>query len=314
MSSRFTGQTASALRFVQRAAGIEEFVRVAEAKSFVRAAEGLGLSTSGLAKAVRLLEDRLGVKLLHRTTRKVSLSDDGQAFYLRAKRMLIDFEEAQSALSQGAAEPQGNLRIDVPIALGRLVLLPHIVSFAQRHPKIRLDCRFNDRYVDLVDEGIDVAVRVGELADSSLIAKPLGHFSFGTYASPHYLRQRGKPRHPDDLRQHDLLAFMFPTGRLLPLKFERGEEHISFEPVSARAVFNNGEAMTDAAAMGLGLAQVPDFHAQAAVAAGQLKPVLTGWASKGNPMQLVYASSRHLSAKVRALVAHVSAAMQPQRR
>jgi LysR family transcriptional regulator, regulator for bpeEF and oprC len=306
-------KTVPAPRFVQRAAGIEEFVHVAEAKSFVRAAEGLGLSTSGLAKSVRLLEDRLGVKLLHRTTRKVSLSDDGQAFYLRAKRMLIDFDEAESALSQAAAEPQGSLRIDLPIALGRLVLLPHIVSFAQHHPRIRLDCRFNDRYVDLVDEGIDVALRVGELADSSLIAKPLGRITFGTYAAPRYLKQHGTPRHPGDLQQHDLLAFVFPTGRLLPLQFERGEERIDFEPASARAVFNNGEAMTDAAVLGLGLAQVPDFHAQAAVAAGQLKPVLTGWTSKGNPMQLVYASSRHLSAKVRAFVAHVSAAMQALR-
>jgi LysR family transcriptional regulator, regulator for bpeEF and oprC len=299
------------LSLSQRIAGVDEFVRVAEHKSFVRAAEALNVTTSGVARAVRLLEERLGVKLLHRTTRRVNLTEDGQAFYASAKRITADFDEAASALARASVVPQGTLRVDMPIAYGRLVMLPHLVSFMAKYPQVRLESRFNDRYVDLVEEGVDVAVRIGTLNDSSMVARRVGAMCYGTYACKDYLRQHGEPKHPNELQDHSLLAFVFPTGKTLSLSFERGDERVAFSPDAARATFNNGEAMLEAASLGLGIAQAPDFHATAFLKNKTLKPILTDWQATGHAIQLVYPSAKHLSAKVRVFVDHMVESLAP---
>lgn len=288
-------------RFTLRVSGVEEFVRVAELKSFVRAAESMGLSTSGVARSVRLLEKRIGVRLLNRTTRRVSLTDDGANFYLRCKQLLMDFEEAESELSLGQVQPQGWLRVDLPIAYGRLVILPHLGEFMKAYPAVQIDFRLNDRYVDIIDEGIDVAVRVGNLPDSRLIARRVGSMDMGTYASPDYLKQYGKPLHPNDLTKHNVFGFVFPTGQLLKLKFGQNQELIEFEPKGS-IIFNNSEAMVDAAIQGLGIIQAPRFHATIAVKNRQLIPILSDWSITGHPIQLVYPQNRHLSSKVRVFV------------
>jgi LysR family transcriptional regulator, regulator for bpeEF and oprC len=288
-------------RFTLRVSGVEEFVRVAELKSFVRAAESMGLSTSGVARAVRLLEKRIGVRLLNRTTRRVSLTDDGANFYLRCKQLLMDFEEAESELSSGQVQPQGLLRVDVPIAYGRLVILPHLGEFMKAYPAVQLDFRLNDRYVDIIDEGIDVAVRVGNLPDSRLIARRIGSMDMGTFASPDYLKRHGTPLHPNDLTKHNVLGFVFPTGQLLKLKFERDRELIEVEPKGS-AIFNNSEALMDAAVQGLGIIQIPHFHTTVAVRNHQLIPILFDWDASGHPIQLVYPQNRHLSSKVKVFI------------
>jgi LysR family transcriptional regulator, regulator for bpeEF and oprC len=288
-------------RLTLRMGGIEEFVRVAELKSFVRAAESMGVSTSGVARAVRMLEQRVGVRLLNRTTRRVSLTNEGAGFYLRCKRLLMDLEEAESELSSSQSQPQGVLRIDMPVAYGRLVMLPYLGEFLRAYPSVQVDFRLNDRYIDIVDEGIDVAVRVGHLPDSGLIARRIGTMDMATFAAPTYLDRHGIPSHPNDLAQHHVIRFVFPNGQLQKLKFGRDDLSIELEPASS-AIFNHSEALTDAAIQGIGIVQVPDFHATAAVRDRQLVPILSDWCVAGNPIQIVYPQNRHLSSKTRVFV------------
>jgi LysR family transcriptional regulator, regulator for bpeEF and oprC len=288
-------------RLTLRMGGVEEFVRVAELKSFVRAAESMGISTSGVARSVRMLEQRVGVRLLNRTTRRVSLTDEGAGFYLRCKRLLMDFEEAESELSSAQSQPQGVLRVDLPVAYGRLVMLPYLGEFLRTYPAVQVDFRLNDRYVDIVDEGIDVAVRVGHLPDSGLIARRIGSMDMATFASPTYLDRHGTPSHPDDLAQHHVIRFVFPNGQLQKLKFGRDGLSIELEPASS-VIFNHSEALTDAAIQGIGIVQVPTFHATTAVQNHQLVPILSDWVLEGSPIQIVYPQNRHLSSKTRVFV------------
>ncbi|QDQ25510.1 LysR family transcriptional regulator [Chitinimonas arctica] len=288
-------------RFSQRVAGLEEFVRVAEARSFVRAAESLNLSTSGIAKAIRQLEARLGVRLLNRTTRQVSLTDDGATFYARAKQLLSDYADAEAELSAKEAL-RGLIRIEMPVVYGRLLFLPHLVKFLDRHPALRVDVRMSDHFVDLVAEGADLALRVGTLDSSDLVARPLGHVHLGTYAAPDYLARHGQPSHPDELAGHRLLAYTYPSGRVRKLLYQQAGKPMLIDALDAVALFNNGEAWTDAAMAGLGIAQLPTFHASAGVAAGKLVPILQGWDATDIPIHLVYPSRRYLPARVKALI------------
>jgi LysR family transcriptional regulator, regulator for bpeEF and oprC len=298
-------------RLTLRMGGIEEFVRVAELKSFVRAAESMGLSTSGVARSVRILEKRVGVRLLNRTTRRVSLTDEGAGFYLRCKRLLMDFEEAESELSSAQTQPQGVLRVDLPVAYGRLVILPYLGEFLRAYPAVQVDFRLNDRYVDIVDEGIDVAVRAGHLPDSGLIARRIGRMDMATFASPTYLERHGIPSHPNDLAQHHVLRFVFPNGQLQKLKFGRDDVLVELEP-SSSVIFNHSEALTDAAIQGIGIVQVPKFHATAALHNHQLVPILSDWEVEGNPIQIVYPQNRHLSSKIRVFVEFFQKVLQKQ--
>lgn len=280
--------------------GVEEFVRTVESKSFVNAATSLGLTASAVSKSVARLERRLGAPLLVRTTRSLGLTPEGLRFYERCKRLVGDFEEARTELGSARGQVSGVLRLELPTSLGTMVVAPALPRFSAQHPALRLEVSFSERITDLAAEGIDLAVRIGHLPDSSLIARQIGAFDLITCGAPAYWRQAGVPARPEELGRHTALHFYFPqNGRLLEWRFERGAERIAV-PVPGNLRFNHGEALLMAAVQGAGVAHLPDFIVRSAVERQLLKPVLKAWRSPGAPISVVYPQHRQLSTKVRA--------------
>ncbi len=274
------------------------FKRVAERGSFGQAADELDISRAAASGHVAALEKHLGVRLLNRTTRRVSLTAEGAEYLRRCRRILDEIEDAEETLRGARSRPQGLLRVDVPVAFGRYLLLPALPEFTRRYPAIDLDIRLNDRVVDLVAERVDVALRVGNLQQSGLVARRVAQINVVACASPTYLADHGEPKTPDDLRQHRLLAttpagggtpdWSFPapyTSRRLKLHFAM--------------LFNAAEAPVIAAAAGLGITRTVDLLVADYVARGELKLILNDFVVPGPPMSLVYPSAGHQSPKVR---------------
>jgi LysR family transcriptional regulator for bpeEF and oprC len=278
------------------------FARVAELGSFARAADALDMSRAMVTTRIAQLEARLGVRLLHRTTRRVGLTDDGRAYHERCLRILADIDETEEALGRGRTRPAGRLRVQAPVALTRHFLIPALPRFLARHPELALEVRLANRVVDLVEEGLDCAIRLGAPAEPALVARRIAETRLATCAAPGYLARRGVPRAPDDLARHDCIAFLdLATGRPADWAFaQRGAQHA--RAPQGRLAFNSMEAAVEAAAAGLGVAQVLSSLAQGAVAAGRLVPVLVDWAAAGPPLYVAYPHHRHLSAKIRAFV------------
>lgn len=287
-----------------RLQGLEEFVAVAETRSFVRAAEMLGVTSSGVGKAVGRLEQRVGVRLFHRTTRKVSLTEEGAAFLAHCKAALNDLAEAERTLDQTHSEPQGLLRIDMPVAYGRIVLMPLIAAFRRAYPKVTLQLQLSDRLSDFVEDRLDVVFRIGELADSSFVAKPFDSISFGAYAGAQYVKRLGSILHPNELPCSGLLCFHLTNGRPFQFQFTKDGEKVTLSPGNT-IVSNDIEAVMEAAANDLGIVFLPTFLAKSASAA-TLVPLLTDWQVKGPPVHLLYPSARQLSRRVRAFVDFVT--------
>lgn len=284
---------------------IVAFVRVIETGSFTAAANALGVSKSQVSRSVRALEDRLGARLLHRTTRAVTPTEAGTGFYERCARILADLEEAEAAVAHLQAAPRGTLRVSVPMSFGVRYLSPLIAEFLASYPELRMEVQYSDRRVDLVDEGYDVAVRIGVLDDSSLIARRLGGTRLYVVGSPAYLERRGRPEAPTDLRGHDCLLFAYQqTGSTWV--FREGGEEIPVR-VSGRLVASAGEGLAEAARAGLGLALLPDFLVADDLRSGRLVPLLQRWAEPGFTIWAVYPHSRHLAPKVRLFVDHLAA-------
>jgi LysR family transcriptional regulator for bpeEF and oprC len=278
------------------------FVKVAERRSFVRAAAELGITQSGVSNAISRLEDQLGVRLLARTTRRVGLTEDGAAFFERCRQVLADLEEAELVLKETRLKPTGRLRIDMPTAFGRLKVVPLIGPFQAQYPEITLALSFTDRYVDLVEEGIDVSVRFGQLRDSSLIARRLTQTQFRVVGAPRYFAEHGRPRTPDDLAAHNCLGFTVRDTRLArDWRFVRDGVETSVAPKGTMS-FTDGGALCDTACTGRGLAQIHDYYIDDALAAGRLEPVLEKFKPPVDPIWLVYPQTRHLSPKVRAFI------------
>jgi DNA-binding transcriptional LysR family regulator len=281
---------------------ISAFAETAKHGSFAAAARETGSAPSTLAKAVGRLEQRLGVKLFHRTTRQVSLTADGERLFSRCQRLLAEVEELQVEASGVRASPSGTLRIDMPIVLGRRLVMPLLAQLARRHPELSLDVRLHDGYVDLVKEGIDVALRVGELADSTLVSRRLGSQSMVLVASPGYLAERGTPRRLEQLASHDALLFRMPsTGKDRPWRFRRRGRELELRPVS-RVRVNDGEGLVQAALLGQGLAQVPDYFVREALERGELVEVLAGLRPAPIPISVVYPGARLVPQRVRVLL------------
>jgi LysR family transcriptional regulator for bpeEF and oprC len=295
---------------MDRLQGVAEFVAVVEAGSFVKAAANLGMTKSGVGKAVSRLEERLGVRLLNRTTRSLSPTDDGRALYERGRRLLADLQEIEDGLSRSRGTPRGRLRVDLPTTLGHVVIVPTLARFLARYPELALEVRLNDRNVDLAEEGVDVAVRFGELPDSGLVAKRLGLVRFCTFASPEYLARRGEPRHPDELAGHDCLDFVYASGRAFRWRFASDGAEVARE-VPARLACNSGEAVLLAAIAGAGVAQLLSYLPERAIGAGLLAPVLEDFVGPGLPLAVVYPTGRHLSPRVKAFVDHVTSVVRP---
>jgi len=278
------------------------FVKVAERRSFVRAAADLGVTQSGVSNAIKRLEDQLGVRLLARTTRRVSLTEDGAAFFERCRQVLADLAEAELVLKEARLTPSGRLRIDMPVSYGRIKVVPLLGPFQAQYPEVKLALSFTDRYVDLVEEGIDVSVRFGALQDSSLMARRLTQTRFRVVGAPSYFAKHGRPRSPDDLAAHNCLGLTLRATRLArEWRFARDGAEVSVAPKGTMS-FSDGAAMRDAALAGYGLAQIHDYYFDDAIQAGELEPVLEKFRPKADPIWLVYPQTRHLSPKVRAFI------------
>ena len=286
---------------MDRLAAIEAFVRVAELGSFSKAADRLHSSKSVVSRQVGALEAELGARLLHRTTRALTLTEAGRSYFEQAARILAELAAANASVGQLQAAPRGRLRVSAPVSFGFLHLAPAGPDFLDRHPDVEIDLVMNDRYVDLVDEGFDMAVRIGTLADSSLVARRLAPARRTICAAPAYLQARGMPASPDDLKAHECLCysnlglsqewrFVRPDGRPWPVEV-RGRLHA-----------NNGDALRAAALRGFGLAVLPSFLVGRDFQSGVLVSVLEAFMAQDSGVYAVYPHARHLSPKVRAFV------------
>ncbi|CAB3800262.1 LysR family transcriptional regulator [Paraburkholderia fynbosensis] len=290
---------------MENLSGIVAFVHTAEASSFVGASQRLGLSASAVGKSVARLEQHLGVRLLQRSTRRVSLTEDGERFYERCRQILDALSEAESMMLQANATPRGRLRVSLP-TIGYRFLLPILPEFAGRYPEIDLELDFNDRLVDVIEGGFDAAIRSGELPDSQLMARRLGPFRFVLCASPAYLQRRGVPLVRADLAQHACLRFRFPTSGKLQAWSLRGLPDDAAAHFPSALTCNNMEALRGAAELGLGIAYMPDFLAREAIHAGTLRSVLAEHLAHAGQFSVVWPSNRQLSPKLRAFVDFLS--------
>jgi DNA-binding transcriptional LysR family regulator len=283
-------------------AAMRAFVRVVEAGTFTRAASLLGTPKPTVTKLIQALEAHLRTKLLNRTTRRVTVTPDGAAYYERAVTLLADLEELDGSMTLLQATPKGRLRVDVSVSLALLVIIPALPDFHARYPDIQIELGVTDRPVDLIGENVDCVVRAGQLRDQSLIARRIAELPLITCAAPSYLARFGEPRHPTDLGSgHLVVNYSYPsTGGAYPLQFVRNEE-IEVKGRYAVSV-NDGNAFVAAALVGLGVIQVPVFMVREHLDAGRLRPVLSEWKTDPLPLHVVYAPNRHLSNKLRVFV------------
>jgi DNA-binding transcriptional LysR family regulator len=281
--------------------GLSAFVAVADLKGFAAAARKLGLSASAVTRVVAALEDRIGLRLLQRTTRSVSLTDAGARYLERARRILADLEEADGSAQAERSTPTGRLVVSAPLAFGRLHVAPLMCAFLQRYPDIVGELQLSDRTVNLVEDGIDLAVRIGHLPDSSLIMRHLGETRRIVIASPDYLERNGEPRNPGELAGHRIIHFAGLGGGASDWRFSRDgrEQRIAIAP---HYVTNSADAGVWHAARDGGLAMVLAYQAADELRDGRLKIVLREFEPPPLPIQAVYPAARLLSAKVRAFV------------
>ena len=279
------------------------FVRVVEAGSFTKAAESLDALKGTVTKQIQHLEARLRVKLLNRTTRRVTVTADGAAYYERTVRLLADLDDIEASVSNAQTSPRGKLRVDVGASVARRIIIPALHDFYARYPDIQLDLGVSDRPADLVGDNIDCVVRGGELTEPSLVARRIGTLGFITVAAPAYLARHGVPAHPLELEQgHRLLHyFSARSGRQFGHHFRRGEEHVEVRGPTQLAL-NESNAHVSALVAGLGIAQTARFNAQPYLDSGALVQVLPDWQGPSLPVHVVYPPNRHLSAKLRAFV------------
>lgn len=281
---------------------LEAFVKVVEVESFSEAGRQLGISKSYVSKQLSKLEDRLGARLLNRTTRQLTLTDVGAMFYERCVEVLEELEEAEVAVSQLQGTPRGVLRLSLPMSFGVKYLSPVVSDFIRQYNDLKVEIAFSDRTVNIVDEGFDLAVRIGRLKDSSLIARKLTETRVHLVASPSFLEEHGKPGHPSDLKDYPCLRYTYQTGgaNWQFVSSETGEE-VSVK-VDGPMTVNNGDAILEATRHGVGCAVLPDFFINEHLTTGELVKVLDGWDCGDSAIWAIYPHNRHLSAKVRLFV------------
>jgi LysR family transcriptional regulator, regulator for bpeEF and oprC len=299
---------------MDRIQSMEVFRWVVELGSFSRAADRLDLSKATVTAHVAGLENRLGIKLLNRTTRRLALTDDGAAYLDHVRRVLADVDETETMLTAGRTTPRGVLHINLLPALGRQFVIPALPRFAAQYPDLRVFATLDDRRVDLVAEGVDLALRAGSLEDSTLVARRVYDDRFVAVASPDYLALHGVPQTPADLAGHQCLGLWSATrGSVIEWTFERDGRRTTVVP-GGRFSVNDAEALIDAAVAGAGIVMIIDLLTRRWIASGALQPVLADWLLRDRvPISVVYPQSRHLSAKVRVFADFV-AGLFPRRR
>ncbi len=291
---------------------MQAFVRVAELGSFTRSAEALDLPKATVSSLVRQLETELGAQLLHRTTRSVRLTQDGQLCYDRCKDLLADLDDLRALFQRSAPTLRGRLRVDLPVGIARHHVIPNLPQFLAAHPLLTLELSSTDRRVDLVGEGFDCVLRVGPVIDTSLIAKPLGRLRVVNCASPAYIARYGRPNTLEDLDTHRLVHYAASFGaRPDGFEYHDGEGYRTREMHGALTV-NNSQAYEAACLAGLGLIQAPAIGLRAQIAEGRLVEVLPQYRAEPMPVWLLYAHRRHPSTRLRAFVEWLEAVLKPQ--
>jgi LysR family transcriptional regulator, regulator for bpeEF and oprC len=300
------------------------FVRIAETGAFSKAADSLNIPRPTVTKLVQDLERHLGVKLLQRTTRRVSVTPEGAAYYERASRLMVELEEMDESAAKSRSQPRGRLRVDIGSSLANMILIPALPGFRARHPDIHVDLGVGDRPVDLIGEGVDCVIRGGAMADTSLVARRIAHLDYVTCASPLYFGARGVPKHPSELTTHEsgpkdktrvpghaiVGYFSSLTGRAFPLHFHRGDETLAVEGQAVVAV-NESTAHLSALLTGMGIGQTFRFMAAPHLVTRRLRTVLDDWTRPRHPLHLVYPSNRHLNAKLRVFADWVTEVFAP---
>ncbi|HBR3980679.1 TPA: LysR family transcriptional regulator [Klebsiella pneumoniae] len=280
------------------------FARVVEAGSFTKAAQTLHMSKTTVTQLIQQLESRLRVRLLHRTTRKLSVTPDGAVYYERVIRLLADMEDAENSLSSAAMTPRGRLRVDVPSPLARLILVPALPAFHARYPDIQIEMGVSDRVVDLIGDNVDCVLRGGQITDQSLIARHVGDLQIGVYVAPSYVERLGAPAHPRELQNtdHCIVGFLSSrTSKIDPLVLCSENERIEITGNYVLAV-DDGNAYLEAGLVGLGVIALPNYMAAAHQAVGALIPLFTQWRISPMPLYLAFPPNRHVNAKLRVFI------------
>lgn len=286
---------------MDKLSGVEVFVQTALAESFVGAGRTLGLTPSAVSKSISRLEERVGVRLFQRSTRSVKLTSEGQVFLERCQRIMVEIDSAENELSAMSDEPRGRLKIGLPLAGG--LPLPVISAFMQAYPDIELDLDITDRVSDVIDEGLDVVIRGGELNDSRLMSKRLGAFRLHLVAAPAYLADRGEPTKAAELTNHACLHYRYPSsGRLEPWPVRHSRTAAGELALPMTMVVSSLEALLYLAQAGRGITCLPDFAIKEALAAGRLKTVLDRHMTRSTVFWILWPSSKQMTPKVRAFV------------
>jgi LysR family transcriptional regulator for bpeEF and oprC len=292
---------------VDKLLAMEVFVRVVETGGITRAADSLQLPKATATTLIQKLEATLGVRLLNRTTRRVSVTADGASYYERCVAILGEVRETEESLAKQHATPRGRLRVDVPTLMARLVFVPALPHFFARYPEIELLLACRERRVDLIEEGVDCAVWSGDIEDSSFVARRVGFLYFATCAAPSYIAAHGQPRHPNDLAQHRCINHFSPrTGKMSDWVFSKSGARVQAS-LRGHIALEDENSYVAAAEAGLGIAQIPAFVLKEAMERGSLELVLGDWFPEPSPLYIVYPQHRHLSGSVRVFVDWVAA-------
>jgi len=296
---------------VDRFEAMKAYARVVEAGSFTRAAATLGLSRTSVTQLVQQLEARLGVKLLHRTTRRVNVTADGAVYYDRVIRLLADLDDTEASLSNASARPVGRLRVDVPSPLARMILMPALPDFHARYPDLQIDMGVSDRAIDIIGENVDCVVRGGVLTDQTLKSRHVGDLQLALYAAPGYLARAGTPAHPRDLEgtHHRIVGFMWGrSGKTYPVAMQRADEALTIDGRYVVAV-DDGNAYLAAGLAGMGVLWLPHYMAKPYLAGGELQPLFPDWRLAPMPLHVAYAPNRYVSTRLRVFIDWVAELM-----
>jgi DNA-binding transcriptional LysR family regulator len=285
---------------MDRLQAIQVFVQVVESSNFIRAAERLGLSATAVSRQVAELEKHLQSRLLQRTTRRISLTESGRTFYERCVQILAELDEAEREVGQEAAEPRGTIRLTTSVNFGTRQVTPAIASFLARHAQVKFDVSLSDRIVDIIEEGFDLAIRIGRTGAQNLVARKLGEARLVLCASPAYIARHGAPATPEDLARHNCLTYEYALRDAWTFCDAAGRERTV--RVAGSLNSNNGDLNAAAAVQGVGIALEPDFIVDSELKSGKLVPVLESFEAPASPIYAVYPSRRFLPAKVRAFV------------
>lgn len=295
---------------LERLTGLIAFARAGSLGSFTAAARSLSVSPSAVSKSVQRLERDLGVSLFARTTRSLKLTAEGRALHERALRLLHDAEEIEQVAMSARSEPSGILRVAAPLPLGLHVIAPALPEFRRLHPKVTIDLRLSDRFVDIIEEGVDIAVRIGDLADSRLLSRSLAPHRLCCFAAPAYLARRGTPAHPDDLAAHDTVNLRYQSsGQTFRWPFRIGDRVVEIVPASG-IVVDVSDAVVAALVAGGGIGMSASFVAAPYVARGELVPVLSAFAVERHNITALWPESRRANPAVRAFLTLLQAAFQ----